>query len=112
MGEGFLVVVAALILLRQAYAGAINPTPLNLSVAGLALNAVATVLNGLWFWVLMHKGRGLRSPALVADGRHLFGDVITSVRVLADVGLVFVTGWQKLDALLAASVAIFILWAG
>jgi cation diffusion facilitator family transporter len=112
VGEGVLIVVAALLILRQAYAGAIDPTPLNLSVAGLALNAVASVLNGLWSWVLIHKGREWRSPALVADGRHLFGDVITSVGVLAGVGLVLVTGWQILDALLAASVAIFILWSG
>lgn len=112
VGEGILIVVAALLILRQAYVGAINPNPLNLSVTGLALNAIASILNGLWSWVLIHKGRELRSPALVADGRHLFGDVITSVGVLAGVGLVLVTGWQILDALLAASVAIFILWSG
>ncbi len=112
VGEGALIVAAALLILREAYEGAINPTPLNLSVTGLALNAVASVLNGLWSWVLIRKGREWRSPALLADGRHLFGDVITSVGVLAGVGLVLVTGWQILDALLAASVAIFILWSG
>jgi cation diffusion facilitator family transporter len=112
VGEGVLIVVAALLILREAYAGALNPTPLNLSAMGLALNAAASVLNGLWSWVLIRKGREWRSPALVADGRHLFGDVLTSVGILVGIGLVFLTGWQILDALLAASVAIYILWSG
>ena len=112
VGEGVLIVVAALIILAEAYASARNPTPLNLSVTGLALNAVASVLNGLWSWVLIRKGREWRSPALIADGRHLFGDVLTSVGILVGVGLVFLTGWQSLDALLAASVAVYILWSG
>ncbi|MGY9036421.1 MAG: cation diffusion facilitator family transporter [Rhodobacterales bacterium] len=112
VGEGVLIVAAAFLILGEAYASARNPTPLNLSVTGLALNAVATVLNTLWSWVLMRKGREWRSPALIADGRHLFGDVLTSLGILVGVGLVFLTGWQSLDALLAACVAVYMLWSG
>ncbi|MCZ4273360.1 cation diffusion facilitator family transporter [Maritalea porphyrae] len=112
VGEGVLIVVAALFILREAYGGAFNPTPLNMSATGLALTATASVLNGFWSWVLIRRGLEWRSPALVADGRHLFGDVFTSVGVLVGVGLVFLTGWQLLDSLMAASVAIFILWSG
>jgi cation diffusion facilitator family transporter len=112
VGEGVLIVVAALFILREAYGSAFNPTPLNMSATGLVLTATASVLNGFWSWVLIRKGLEWRSPALVADGRHLFGDVLTSVGVLVGVGLVFLTGWQLLDSLMAASVAIFILWSG
>lgn len=112
VGEGVLIVMAALLILRQAYEGAFHPTPLNLSATGLALNAAASVLNGTWAWILIRKGRNWRSPALVADGRHLLSDVLSSVGILVGVGLVILTGWQFLDALLAASVAIYILWSG
>ena len=47
VSEGVLIVVAALLILREAYAGAFNPTPLNLSATGLGLNAAASVLNAI-----------------------------------------------------------------
>jgi cation diffusion facilitator family transporter len=112
VAEGALIVVAALLILREAYVSAFNPVPLNAPVLGIAFNAAATVLNGWWSWMLIRKGREWRSPVLVADGRHLFGDVLTSVGVVCGVALVGLTGWLFLDAVLAASVAIYILWSG
>jgi cation diffusion facilitator family transporter len=70
------------------------------------------VLNALWSWVLIREGKKLRSPALVADGRHLLTDVLTSVGVFAGVALAAVTGLSILDPLLAALVAVNILWTG
>ena len=79
---------------------------------GLALNLLATAINGAWAWVLTSRGRELRSPALVADGRHLMSDVITSVGVAAGIVLALATGWAILDPALAALVAVNILWSG
>jgi cation diffusion facilitator family transporter len=79
---------------------------------GLALNAGATVLNGLWSAVLLRTGRSLRSPALVADGRHLLADVVTSVGVAIGVGLVVLTGYLALDPMLAAATGVYVLWSG
>lgn len=112
VGEGALIIVAALLILREAYISAFNPTPLNAPALGLAFNAAASILNAWWSWILIRKGREWRSPALVADGRHLFGDVLTSLAVLLGVALVGLTGWLFLDAALAASVAVYILWSG
>jgi cation diffusion facilitator family transporter len=49
---------------------------------------------------------------LVADGRHLLTDVASSVGVLVGVVLAKYTGWTVLDPLLAALVALNILWSG
>ena len=62
--------------------------------------------------MLIHRGRGLRSPALVADGHHLLTDVISSVGVLLGVLLATVTGLDVLDPALAALVALNVLWSG
>ena len=62
---------------------------------GIALNALATVINGGWSAVLIRTGRRLRSPALKADGRHLLADVVTSVGIAAGVGLVVLTGYLR-----------------
>jgi cation diffusion facilitator family transporter len=60
----------------------------------------------------VHQGRRARSPALVADGKHLLTDVVSSVGVLFGVGLAAATGWAIFDPALAALVALNILWSG
>jgi cation diffusion facilitator family transporter len=110
--EGVLIVLAALAILREAYLGFLNPRPLDAPAAGLAVNALAGALNGAWSWFLIRNGRRWRSPALVADGKHLLTDVVTSGGVLVGVGLVAMTGWLVLDPALAALVALNVLWSG
>lgn len=110
--QGAMILVAALLILREAYAGFLAPRAITAAGPGLALNGLATVINGAWCWVLIRRGRALRSPALVADGWHLFSDVISSVGVAAGVALTAATGWAVLDPALAAAVALHILWAG
>lgn len=109
---GVLIVVAALLILNEAYHGFMAPKPLDAAPAGLLVNGLAGAVNGAWCWVLIHRGRRLRSPALVADGRHLLTDVVSSVGVLLGVGLATVTGWDVLDPALAALVALNVLWSG
>ncbi len=110
--EGVMIVVAALLILHKAWQGVLAPQPLDAPVEGLAINAAASVLNGLWCWVLIRQGRKLRSPALEADGRHLFTDVVSSIGVIVGVALAVATGWLVLAPLLAALVALNILWSG
>ncbi len=110
--EGVLIIVAALAILREAYLGLLTPTVIDAPARGLAVNAVASVINAVWSWLLIREGRRLRSPALVADGRHLLTDVVTSVGVIGGLLLVPLTGWSWLDPVLAAIVAFNILWSG
>ncbi|HVL22135.1 MAG TPA: cation diffusion facilitator family transporter [Amaricoccus sp.] len=109
---GALIAVAALLILREAWGAVRAPRVIEAPGLGLALAGVATVVNAAWSAVLVTCGRRLRSPALVADGRHLFSDVVTSVGVVAGIGLALYTGWTILDPALAALVALNILWSG
>jgi cation diffusion facilitator family transporter len=110
--EGVLIVLAALLIVREAYDALILPRRLNEPVQGLLINGAATLINAAWSYFLLTWGRSQRSPALVADGWHLLTDVATSLGVLAGLALATLTGWQVLDPLLAAVVATNILWAG
>lgn len=109
---GALIVIAALSILREAYHGFIDPHPLDAPALGLSINAAAGVLNGIWAYFLISHGRAIRSPALTADGRHLMSDVVTSAGVLAGVAVAYLTGLAALDPLIAALVAVHILWTG
>jgi cation diffusion facilitator family transporter len=110
--EGALIVVAALVILRDSYFGLLAPRALDAPAVGLAVNCVATVINAVWAWALMRWGRRWRSPALIADARHVFADVVTSCGVLVGVGAVLMTGYPVLDPVVAGLVAMNILWSG
>ncbi len=110
--EGALVIVAAVLILREAYHGILDPMPLDAPALGLAVNAVATAINAAWAFALFRQGRMLRSPALIADARHIVADVVTSGGVLIGVGLVAVTGTPVIDPVVAGLVALNILWSG
>jgi cation diffusion facilitator family transporter len=110
--EGVLIVIAAIAILQKAYFGFIAPRPIEAPTMGLLFNGVATAVNGLWCAVLFRAGRRNRSPALLADARHLLTDVATSVGVFIGVALVTLTGWLSLDPLMAVVVAFNILWWG
>lgn len=110
--EGVLIVMAAIAIFTAAWEGFRNPRPIDQPTAGLAVNLVAAAINGAWAFVLIRLGRARLSPALAADGTHLMTDVITSVGVVAGLVLALATGWLFLDPLLAALVALNILWQG
>jgi cation diffusion facilitator family transporter len=110
--ESVLVIIAAVMIFRTAYDALLTPRMLSEPVQGLAINAVAMVINAGWSWFLIREGRRLTSPALIADGWHLVTDVITSAGVLTGLLLVLATGWTILDPIMAGLVALNILWAG
>jgi len=110
--EGVLIVIAAVAILREAWSAYLTPRMIDAPWIGLAVNGGASILNAIWCYVLIAQGRAHKSPALVADGRHLFTDVISSVGVFAGVALAAVTGFSILDPILAALVALNILWSG
>jgi cation diffusion facilitator family transporter len=109
---GVLIVLAAVSIFRSAWDGFLDPQPIERATEGLGVNLVASLLNGLWCWVLVREGRRRRSPALVADGLHLLSDIVTSVGVVAGLFLAVATGIFVLDPILAAIVALNILWMG
>ncbi|WP_454917873.1 cation diffusion facilitator family transporter [Xanthobacter sediminis] len=110
--EGVLVTLAAITILREAYGGLMDPRLPDQPFVGMLFNGAATVLNGVWCLVLMRVGKAHRSPALIADAKHLLSDVITSVGVLVGFVLVPLTGWPQLDPLIAGLVALNVLWMG
>jgi cation diffusion facilitator family transporter len=110
--EGALIIVAALLIFREAFFALQSPAPLERPWPGLAVNAAAGVLNAAWAWVLIRAGLQAKSPALEADGRHLLTDVWTSAGVIVGLVAAVSTGWTVLDPLLAIAVAINILYQG
>ena len=110
--EGALILVAALAIAWYSVRRLVTPEPLEPLGTGLAISLLASLINGGVAWVLLRAGRRHGSIVLEADGRHLLTDVWTSVGVLVGLGLVWATGVQWLDPVIALVVAANILWTG
>lgn len=110
--EGVLIIGAALAILYGAWRGFSHPRAPDAPALGLAINGVSTAMNAAWGVVLIRQGRALRSPALAADGRHLITDLYTSIGVFVGVVLIAFTGWTILDPIIAAVVALNVIWSG
>jgi cation diffusion facilitator family transporter len=110
--EGVLIVVAAVSILQHAWLVWWHPRLLTSPGLGVALSLVATAVNGGWAVVLFRAARAARSPALRGDAKHLMGDVVTSLGVVLGVALVLATGKLRLDPVVAAATAAYVLWSG
>ena len=110
--EGFLILAAAFGIAIAAWERWRAPAPISDAWIGVAVAAVASVINGTVARTLFRAGARLRSVTLRADAHHLMTDVWTSAGVIAGIALVALTGWTRLDPVIAFAVAVNIVWTG
>lgn len=110
--EGTLILVAAVSIAIAAVPRLINPKPLEQVGLGLGVSVAASLVNFLVATVLLRAAKRYHSITLEANSQHLMTDVWTSAGVLAGVGAVALTGWQRLDPVVAIIVAGNIVWSG
>ena len=110
--EGALILVAAASIAWAALQRLITPRPLEHVGLGLAVAVAAALVNLLVASVLLRAGKRYDSITLRANARHLLTDVWTSAGVVVGVGAVALTGWLRLDPILALLVAAHIVWSG
>ncbi len=110
--EGTLILIAAISIAAAAIERLITPKPLEQIGLGLAVSVAASLVNLGVALVLLRASRKHESITLRANAHHLMTDVWTSAGVVVGVGAVAVTGWQRLDPLVAIAVAVNIVWTG
>ncbi len=110
--EGTLILIAAVSIIGAAIPRLITPKPLEQVGLGLAVSVIASVINLIAALILLKAGKRHNSITLEANSHHLMTDVWTSVGVLGGVGMVAITGWERLDPIVAFIVAGNIIWSG
>ena len=103
--EGTLILVAAGAIGVAAAQRLIHPRPLEQIGLGLVISVAAALVNLGVGLVLLRAGKRHLSITLEANAHHLLTDVWTSAGVLVGVGAVALTGWQRLDPIIALIVA-------
>ena len=110
--EGSLILVAAVSIGVAAVQRLITPKPLEQIGLGLGVSVGAALINLLVAVVLLRAGNRYDSITLKANAQHLMTDVWTSAGVLIGVGAVALTGWERLDPIIALLAAGNIIWSG
>jgi cation diffusion facilitator family transporter len=110
--EGTLILLAAVSIAYAALGRLFDPRPIEQAGLGLAVSLAASLVNLGVALALLRAARRHESITLEANAHHLLTDVWTSAGVLAGVGLVALTGWLRLDPVVALIVAANIVYAG
>jgi cation diffusion facilitator family transporter len=110
--EGALIVLAAVGIFYTGLRQIWQPRELPNLQQGILLLFVAIAANAAMAIILIRIGKRTDSIALIADGRHLFTDVYSSLGVIAGLILVRWTGWLRADGIVACLLGVHILIAG
>jgi cation diffusion facilitator family transporter len=110
--EGGLITFAALMIVYQAVDAFFVGVTIRAADLGLLITLGAGLANATLGWFLVQTGKRHNSLALIADGRHVMSDFITSAGVTVALGLVLLTGLSWLDPAMAIAVGVQLAWTG
>ena len=110
--EGGLIAFAAVLIVYEVVQALLYGVSLRALDTGVAVVLGAGLVNLALGVYLVRTGRRYDSITLVADGRHVMADFYTSAGIGVGLLLVRVTGFGWLDPLVAAVVALNLLWTG
>jgi len=110
--EGALIIFAAVAIAYQAATSLVLGPKLEKLDIGILFTIAASFVNLFLGNYLIRTGQQTTSLTLIADGKHVLTDSITSFGVVVGLGLVLLTGWSFLDPLVAIAVALNIIVSG
>jgi cation diffusion facilitator family transporter len=110
--EGGLIAFAAVLIIYEVVRALLYGVEVRALDTGLVVVMGAGFANLALGWYLVRVGRASRSLVLVADGQHVLADFWTSVGIVVGLLLVRFTGLWWLDPVIAAVVALNLMWTG
>ena len=110
--EGALIFLAGILIIVKAIYNLQFPQPLGSLDLGVLLTFITGGLNYLMGIFLIKRGRKFESAIMVASGKHLHSDAWSSVGLIVGLVLVWITGWEILDSIIAMTFAGFIIYTG
>lgn len=110
--EGSMITIAGAIIIYESIKSLMEPKALKGLDMGIILVATTAVINYITGWYCIKTGKKNNSLALVASGKHLQTDTYSTIGIIIGLLLIYVTGWTKLDGIVAIGFALFIIYTG
>ena len=110
--EGFLIIIAAFVIIYAAMHDIIVGTELKSLNTGVIVISGAGLINLALGYFLIHTGKKTNSITLVADGKHVLTDAATSIGVIIGILIVIISKITIFDPIVAIIVALNIVYTG
>lgn len=110
--EGAMIIIAAISIIAYAVRDIIYPREISSLDLGAGIITAASVINLLLGLYLIRTGKRTKSLILIADGKHVLTDSITSFGAVTALVLVLITDIKLFDPVVAIILALNILWTG
>jgi len=110
--EGGLIGLAGVGIIIKSVYNLFYPETLEQLDIGLLIVGIAGLVNFALGKAAEIKGRRNNSPTLIASGKHLQTDALSTVGMIIGLGLIILTGWNRLDSILAFLIGAYIIYTG
>lgn len=110
--EGSMITIAGGIIIYESIKSLRDPKALKGLDMGILLVAITAIINYVTGWYCVKTGKKNNSLALVASGKHLQTDTFSTIGIIIGLILIYITGWTKLDGIVAIGFALFIMYTG
>jgi cation diffusion facilitator family transporter len=110
--EGTMIGAAGAIILYQAIMQLLHPVELKKIDAGILLVAITAGVNYVTGLLCLRTGKKNDSAALIASGKHLLTDTVSTVGIIAGLALLYFTGYSWIDSAVALLFGMYIIYTG
>lgn len=110
--EGTLIMVAGLVIIYKAVTNYIDPQPIQKLDYGILLIAITAAINLIFGFISIRQGKRNNSLALIASGKHLQSDTLSTVGIICGLIIIYFTEFLWLDGAIAILFAFIIIYTG
>lgn len=110
--EGTMIGSAGAIILYKAIQHLIHPVALKQIDFGMLLVSVTAIINFAVGFFCLQTGKKNNSAALIASGKHLQTDTLSTLGIIAGLALLYFTGYNWIDSAVAVLFGCFIVFTG
>jgi len=110
--EGTMIGSAGAIILYKAIQHLIHPVELHKIDFGILLVSITAIINFAVGYFCLQTGKKNNSAALMASGKHLQTDTWSTAGIIAGLALLYFTGYQWIDSVVACFFGCFVIFTG
>jgi cation diffusion facilitator family transporter len=99
--EGLLIMIAGGLIIVEGIRRLFEPSTIGKLDIGIAVVAIAGIINYIMGWYSVRMGKKYDSIALVAGGKHLQSDTYSTIGLVIGLFLLYFTGLKWIDSALA-----------
>ncbi|HRO09605.1 MAG TPA: cation diffusion facilitator family transporter [Saprospiraceae bacterium] len=110
--EGILIVIAGIMIIREAILRLYTPIELQSMHWGIVLLIITAIINFITGYYSIKTGKKYGSVSLISGGHHLYSDTYSTIALVGGLLIYYLTGLTLLDSILAIILGLIIIYTG